>query len=592
MNYILRSVIFCLFFLSCSQNQNSCIKCHKNIKPPDKNHVSCIQCHGGNPLAYDNSTAHIGLIKKGPSIICFKKLCGKCHLWEYLRINSSQMATNLGMINRIQKIWEGDSKNVYSVIKQEQFDSKGRKINIKWIGELDNLGAELYRKFCASCHLGYPVYANKFNTGCFICHMEYSKKNGYVHRLTATPSTDVCLICHMRSGRIGLSYTGLYEANNMVPTSTHGPKYPLRGGRSLLHIDADVHYKAGMDCIDCHTSRDVMGDGYLYSNKDDQVEISCTDCHGDGDSYPRVKEIERESYVFVEAKNYKKNDYLHIGTKLVLTKKERMYSNVYMDKGKVYVIGKRSGKKFECPIITKTKEHTIYGHKRLKCYVCHTRITPQCFGCHTYYFKNIYSYDKVKQKYTHGRFLEKEDFREPNYFILGVDKNNKITTLTPGCETYVYVKNKDKWIKSGYVSKYKGKRQFRFAPIFSHNTSKNTLDCIECHANPYILGFGKGNFILNGQFKNIYMCAKELSLDGLLCILKNGKIVAHGAVIGQGARPFTSKEIKRILKVNQCLVCHNNQYEIFKDPVDYSRINTCINLYRQKFAGKDTSKTR
>jgi hypothetical protein len=31
------------------------------------------------------------------------------------------------------------------------------------------------------------------------------------------------------------------------------------------NVLVDVHTARGMDCIDCHTQRDIMGDGNLYS---------------------------------------------------------------------------------------------------------------------------------------------------------------------------------------------------------------------------------------------------------------------------------------------------------------------------------------
>ena len=42
----------------------------------------------------------------------------------------------------------------------------------------------------------------------------------------------------------------------------------------------DIHYEKGMECIDCHTQFDTMGDGNLYSKKHEQAEVRCQDCHG------------------------------------------------------------------------------------------------------------------------------------------------------------------------------------------------------------------------------------------------------------------------------------------------------------------------
>lgn len=41
-----------------------------------------------------------------------------------------------------------------------------------------------------------------------------------------------------------------------------------------------VHYDKGMECIDCHTSNGLHGDGNIYNKKEKAVEIECVDCHG------------------------------------------------------------------------------------------------------------------------------------------------------------------------------------------------------------------------------------------------------------------------------------------------------------------------
>ena len=50
-----------------------------------------------------------------------------------------------------------------------------------------------------------------------------------------------------------------------------------------------------MECIDCHTSREVMGDGYAHVSMDGQLEIRCEDCHGGALVSPRFIEVTRES---------------------------------------------------------------------------------------------------------------------------------------------------------------------------------------------------------------------------------------------------------------------------------------------------------
>ncbi len=42
----------------------------------------------------------------------------------------------------------------------------------------------------------------------------------------------------------------------------------------------DIHLERGMHCVDCHFSVDVHGNGNLYGETRNAIEIACADCHG------------------------------------------------------------------------------------------------------------------------------------------------------------------------------------------------------------------------------------------------------------------------------------------------------------------------
>ena len=42
----------------------------------------------------------------------------------------------------------------------------------------------------------------------------------------------------------------------------------------------DIHLEKGMHCTDCHFRQDNHGDGNLYGETRNAVEIDCVDCHG------------------------------------------------------------------------------------------------------------------------------------------------------------------------------------------------------------------------------------------------------------------------------------------------------------------------
>lgn len=612
-SFISRLVIISVFvgitwsLIACNAaltNKSTCVSCHINLEPASKSHPSCVECHGGDNQAEDKDVSHRLMYgPKNPSAPEFwEQTCGKCHPYQLERVRVSLMHTNTGMTKNIQKTWEGEDGKLYSTRPAKAFSENGQSLELKGVDQLNHLSGELYRKFCSRCHLGQEdnqKYAASHGSGCAACHFPYNDTATYQgndltvkgkqpysanHQLATLPGNDVCFRCHNRSGRMALTYQGLHDGNNgLVPTrnSLPGPRM-ISGARNLTYITEDIHFAGGMDCIDCHTSRDIMGDGYAYENMYHQTEISCEDCHGTGKKHPDSKEITRENdEAMRESKSYSIK--MQPGMKMITTGKGRKYSNVFFESGNVYVLGKRTGKLHQSPVITGTPEHTIVGHERLECYACHSRAVPQCFGCHTRYDRTKLGKDYIKDQETPGKFSETEDWRTLYPFSLAVNQRGRISPVTPGCQTFVTVVDEHgRTIKKEYVARFKGNNRLRFAPFYSHNSAKTAVGCSECHANPMFLGFGQ--HVVNGNsIQATMLCekSKEKPLDGFLK-MKNGNINAFSAITRENSRPLSGSEIKRVLAVNQCLVCHGDPKDpIYQKTLDITMLNVCLDRFGQ-----------
>ena len=44
-----------------------------------------------------------------------------------------------------------------------------------------------------------------------------------------------------------------------------------------------------MHCVDCHFAQDSHGNGHIYTEVANAVEIDCVDCHGTANEYPTLK---------------------------------------------------------------------------------------------------------------------------------------------------------------------------------------------------------------------------------------------------------------------------------------------------------------
>src|SRR6185436_20783610 len=87
------------------------------------------------------------------------------------------------------------------------------------------------------------------------------------HQLTSAIPTSNCTHCHYGDASVGLNFRGLAQ---LYPGQPAGPEVkgttPAQQNRAFYIDDPnvvppDIHHEKGMDCIDCHTVNDVMGDG-------------------------------------------------------------------------------------------------------------------------------------------------------------------------------------------------------------------------------------------------------------------------------------------------------------------------------------------
>ena len=588
-----------LFAVGCVRSQaasdpaaGQCMSCHQGLERASASHTGCVSCHGGDSTSTVKDSAHQGLFGlSNPSYAGrWERGCGPCHKHQLERMKSSQMFTNTGMIGQIQATWEGERPGVvYSSRQGLAYGPDGKAIDHTDVGQLDNLSGDLYRKFCARCHVarqnealdgaGHPA-------GCAACHFSYDEgatyrggdptmkgksPNSATHTMQGLPPMQACAQCHHRSGRHALSYQGLYDGNNGLVPTKNGMPGPAPGSdeRSFSHVAPDVHFLAGMECIDCHTSREIMGEGYASKDMRGQLEVRCEDCHGDSVQPPRFVTVSRENdQPLIESRQY--GFKIRPGFRMALTSKNRPYSNVFEKDGQVVLATKRAGKLLKSPVITGTAEHSVAGHERMECATCHSRSVVQCYGCHTAYDKRSTGWDFVEGRETPGEFSETEDYRTLYPFPLALNEHGRVSPVTPGCQTFVTVIEPDGSLsKNDAVANYKGKPQLRFAPFFGHNTGARAVGCTECHGNPAFLGFGQ-NLLERGGVKSTLLCEKndKKALDGFLA-MDRGRVVSHAAITRTGARPLEHDEVRRVFAVNLCLVCH----ETGKDPIYLKKLD-------------------
>ena len=77
-----------------------------------------------------------------------------------------------------------------------------------------------------------------------------------------------------------VNYTDLRGRPSKRPSAAdgHASELETRAGKPV-HLK-DIHLERGMQCVDCHFKQDSHGNGKLYGEPRNAIEIACVDCHG------------------------------------------------------------------------------------------------------------------------------------------------------------------------------------------------------------------------------------------------------------------------------------------------------------------------
>lgn len=117
----------------------------------------------------------------------------------------------------------------------------------------------------------------------------YDKTNGGLETLTGIPyskltckncHTSSCDACHKTEAEKKLSYS------TKVSQSKETCLYCHNRVKKIMKIDKDanqedVHFAKGMQCVNCHTAREVHGDGTEYTSMKQigALDAKCENCH-------------------------------------------------------------------------------------------------------------------------------------------------------------------------------------------------------------------------------------------------------------------------------------------------------------------------
>ena len=594
---------------------------------------SCGQlyCHAGHA---DEDRNHVARVKKSMMNTMAGVISGLRYQWAGQSRKTARYGTlaiadedasvphNQGALDKLEKL-PFFSPATIDILQKEQSVAISR-----------HPADRILRQQCFQCHLDSPPAEGQYRSqGCAACHFDYSSNGLYegndptisrtepgharFHKIRAIPSRSTCVQCHRsfdlqalgtadepreneidevfgphhphdfeeindatRQEETPTAYdsevtdtvTDQIEISSTVDPDKEAPLFVGKG-----RVMRDVHTARGMDCTDCHTQLDIMGDGNLYSKQHEAVEIRCETCHGDSRSYPSISQVTDPGDPAIRVSKHYKDGPNKVDDWMSVSARNRKMTNVKVQDGRMVTIGKQSGKVHEIPLVKDfLAAHSIPQHQsRLECSACHARWVVRCPGCH----QSIIG-DPLQAPVLTSHSL---DIGEPSLMI---GPRGKVAPMLTQPERHLTILDEkgNPIPVLGRMGTQRGRyRQWAFTnphgtsgsnlayALNPHSIRKQARSCTSCHLSGKTLGLGEGDLKIgkNATGKNDFV--DPLNRSDI--ILKASQFEPQAKVSMRGesiagthqplARTFNQKEINRILRIGNCIPCHDS----YEDPI-------------------------
>lgn len=282
-----------------------CLTCHSDLSEISPSHpvktFGCVICHGGERLALDADLAH-STMRGGanPSdLSVVETSCGgsNCHSGSEAdqnnhiqRVMTSVQSTYTGAIANIRFTF-GAQPDLNAYLGIHAITDEQTKTGITSLGVFDltsesNLSIQKFGQNCLTCHLeATPRDGSQYArlTGCAACHSPapVGGDENKVHKLTTAIPYTQCNTCHNR---------GNYDLRTMTfAERTDQPTQRIDNYYQPIAQFTKCEYT--LDCVDCHTRGEAMGDGDIHANQKDIQYIQCKTCHGTPTELPLSKTL-------------------------------------------------------------------------------------------------------------------------------------------------------------------------------------------------------------------------------------------------------------------------------------------------------------
>jgi len=356
-----------------------CLTCHSDLPEISASHpvktFGCVICHGGERLALDANLAHSSMRGgANPSdLSVVEASCGgsNCHSGDQAagrdhiqRVMTSVQSTYAGAIANIRYTFgaQPDLKAYFGIatVADEQTETGITSLQAFDPSHESSPSIQKFGVNCLTCHLHTQpregeAYARQ--TGCAACHAT-SK-----HTLsTAIPYTQ-CNTCHNR-GNYNLRTMTFEERADHPTTRLHDYYQPIAQFTQCEYT---------LDCVDCHTRTEAMGDGDIHANQKSIEYMRCKTCHGTPTELPRTQTLTDPNDIAFTLAMLNPVTNLKLGNTILVTEKgEPLWNTRVLADGTYALIGKATRQYFTFrPVMGSGCTQSGEDQSSAYCHECH-----------------------------------------------------------------------------------------------------------------------------------------------------------------------------------------------------------------------------
>ena len=377
-----------------------CLTCHADLPEISPSHpvaaFGCVLCHGGERLALEADLAHSSMRGgKNPSdLSVVEESCGgsECHSGTVAagrdhiqRVMTSIQTTYTGAITSLRYTYGTQADQAPHFAAQAVTDTTlPSQTGILSLAAYNpatesSPSLKLFGANCLNCHINAaPPEGEQYArfTGCAACHTPLSDSptiygvNGgsrrEYHTLTTASAYTQCNACHNR-GNYDLRSMNFIARSDQPVTRREAYYQPIAQFTQCEYT---------LDCVDCHTRGEGMGDGDLHATMSDIQYIQCKTCHGTLDKLPLTYTITDPEDIALRLAYLNPVVELHVGdTILVSEQGEPLWNTQVLPDGTYQMVGKANLQLFTFrPVMGSGCQQNPDQQASQYCHACHAVI--------------------------------------------------------------------------------------------------------------------------------------------------------------------------------------------------------------------------